>query len=172
MQISGKMLLNSAESILRDRREEARGRETGSARGNETDTDGRIDALQQGILESRLLKLQASLGNIQNDYSREQARFTYLTAHPEQMSQSLQFNNEPLFPELKDGVDPDVLRTKVSDRLTGLVRALKSIQVEMENLYALNFNSMPSANTNAETLISARALKTLDPSRVARLTRD
>lgn len=171
MEITGKTLLNQAESILKDRRQDSRG--AGGVRGSDGSigrTSGRSD-VSQTSMESRLLNLQSSLNQIQHDYSREQTRHTYLNNYPDRITSELRFGEEPLFPELlKDKADPSELQRKVSHNMDQLMRALKGVQVEMENLYALNFDAPPTPIKDAATLLSNKGIKELDPSRVARLT--
>ena len=168
MQVTGKHLLNSAEYILRDRRQEQKnpGGVSGSA-----GTQARDTVQSSGTLESRLPGLQANLSTIQNDYSREQARYTYLTRYPDQVSAELRFGEAPLFPEFKPDMNTGELPSKVSNNMEKLMSALKGVQVEMENLYALNFNAPPEAAMDAAALVQNGGLKDLDPERVARLTR-
>ncbi|MBX7057321.1 MAG: hypothetical protein K1X75_04600 [Leptospirales bacterium] len=172
MQINGRSILSSAEGILRDRKQE-RGPEA-SVSGIEAagPRESGLDTLQQGVLESRLLRLQSSLGDIQRDYSREQARFSYLNSNPAEISADLRFGDQPLFPELARGIDPQTLRPEVQGAMERLIRALKSVQVEMENLNALNFGEpVAGSRPNAQALVDRGGLKELDPERVARLTR-
>jgi len=169
MQVSGKTLLNSAESILRDRRQNPQSDRTGSDEQLEVRGAGRGELFSQGVLESRILKLQASLSKLQNEYSREQARQAYLKDGSNLAE--LHYNSEPLFPELETGMDRSAITTKVETSLFRLIRELKSMQVEMENLYALNYSALPDANFSAEDLAKNSGMKPLDPERVARLTR-
>lgn len=176
MQVSGKVLLNSAENILKERHKDQRpagAGETAASAGNKPAAEG----LNQTTLESRLLKLQANLSTIQHQYSREQARQTYLDESPAQIAPELRFGDEPLFPEIQAGTNPNPeslagLRKDVSGTLEKLIRSLKSVQVEMENLYALNFDAPPKTDADAARLIEQQGgLKALDPARVAHLTR-
>ncbi len=173
MQISGKMLLNSAENILRDRKGEAAHRPPPSGAENRKPDQGSLGGINQGVLQSRLLKLQASLRDIQHDYSREQARQAYVNQTPDKISPSLHFDGEPLFPELEtDAMALTELRERITDRMRHLNRNLKGVQVEMENLYALNVSNPPGKIPGAVETLEAGALRDLDPGRVARLTRD
>ncbi len=173
MQVSGKVLLNSAENILKERHKDQRpaGAQAGNAAGSQPAAEG----LTQPTLERRLLKLQANLSTIQHQYSREQARQTYLDESPAQINPELRFGDEPLFPELPASPDAEKLaglRKDVSGTLEKLIRSLKSVQVEMENLYALNFDAPPKAEADAARLLEQGGLKSLDPARVAHLTRN
>ncbi len=172
MQVSGKSLLNSAESILRDRKQD---RGPGPATGPELRASGRelgLESLQQGVLESRLLSLQANLSAIQRDYSREQSRHSYLTQNPSEINAELRFGEEALFPEFRAGMDLGQMRGQVGEAMERLVRALKSVQVEMENLHALSFEAPVTVQAGeAQQLVDRGGLKELDPERVARLTR-
>ncbi len=170
MHISGKMLLNSAESILRDRRQD-----NGTDRGSETtiaqNAQNKSEALTQGVLESRILKLQSTLGTLQNSYTREQTRLTYLSEQPEKIDSSLQFDGTPLFPETGADLDTGKLKVRVDEQMVNLVRQLKAMQVEMENLYALNYKTQPIAGLDTRLIMNMNSMKSLDPGRVARLTK-
>ncbi|MCR9144810.1 MAG: hypothetical protein NXI24_21410 [bacterium] len=171
MQVSGKLLLNSAENILKERHKDQRpaGANAGDAAASRT---GATEGLNQSTMESRLLKLQANLSTIQHQYSREQARQTYLKESPQQITPELKFGDEPLFPEFQANMNLEGLQKDVSGSMEKLIRSLKSVQVEMENLYALNFDAPPEARTDAAALIEQGGLRNLDPARVAHLTRN
>ncbi|MCB1324145.1 MAG: hypothetical protein H7A21_19810 [Spirochaetales bacterium] len=171
MEISSKTILNSAESILRDRRQEPRtpGGTSGSGR-SEAAAQG--TGMQQGALEARVLHLQSNLNRVQAEYSREQARMTYLRDFPDRINADLRFNDEALFPEASPGpIQRGEVERNVKTAMESLVLSLKSIQVEMENLYALNFEQKPIQPADAARLFENHGLKELDPARVARLTR-
>lgn len=172
MQISGKMLLNSAEGILRERRDENRGGQDSGVGKSESSATLKPDGLNPDTIQVRLLNLQASLSGIQNEYSREQARHSYLSRTPEAINSSLRFNDSPLFPELETGISLREIEERVVSRLQELDRALKAVQVEMENLYALNFNALPQPGIEPGDLAKNQPVRALDPTRVARLTRE
>lgn len=172
MQISGKMLLNSAEGILRERRDESRGGKGSGVGESDTTSSIKPEGINPDTIHVRLLNLQASLSGIQNEYSREQARHSYLSRTPEAINSSLRFNEDPLFPELETGISMKEIEERVASRLQELDRSLKAVQVEMENLYALNFNALPQPGLEPGELVKNQPVKALDPTRVARLTRD
>lgn len=173
MNISGKMILNSAEGILRERKGASNTRHKADISVNKEGTLRKTEGVKQDLLQVRLLNLQASMNRIQSEYSREQSRYSYLKNHPGEIQEKLQFSGKALFPELGAGkIDFDSLKKSVSNRLQDLGRNLKSVQVEMENLFALNFNTLPIPGIDAEKLLQAPALRAIDPSRVAKLTRD
>lgn len=169
MEVTGKYLLNQAESILKDRRQDSKSRVSKDGQIQDAGKTVKADGLRQGVFESRLMNLQESLGEIQKDYSREQTRFAYLTSNPDKISKDLLFDGEALFPELNSGGSLEALKRHVEDKLKELTRNLKGKQVEMENLLALNFNSVPGVKP--EDLTGLEGMKNLDPARVARLTR-
>ena len=171
MQISASILLNSAESILRDRQREAQAGEMQEGQGNLTRAAKNRNLISHSVLESRLLKLQASLSSIQKDYSREQARLHYVTERPQDIDASLVYDNQPLFPEWKGKATPE-MQFGIKNGMDGLLRKLRRIQVEMENLYALNFNSLPKFTITSESLSQNPVLNELDPKRVAQLTQE
>ena len=176
MQVSGKLLLNSAENILKERHKDQRPAGTGA--GDAAASRTKAEGLNQSALESRLLKLQANLSTIQHQYSREQARSTYLNQNPDQIGPELKFGDEALFPEIQAGANPkpnlEGLQKDVSGALEKLIRSLKSVQVEMENLYALNFDApldSAAGPDSAARLMQEGGLRNLEPARVAHLTR-
>ncbi len=170
MQISSKMLLHSAEGILKERHNLVRNQPE-QAEGDGVSV-ARPAGMTQGMLESRLLGLQDNLREAQGQYSREQARFMYITRSPEQIDGNLTFQNEALFPEIARGEKPAGLEPKVAGAMEQLARSLKSIQVEMENLYALNFSAVPRSDLDLGSLIEQNGMRELDPTRVSRLTRN
>ena len=170
MQITGKALLNSAESILKDRKGDASSR---TQRSDVADASGARpgDRLELDGMENRLLSLQKSLGELQNQYTREQTRQSYLNQYASEVNPELLFQGEPLFPELSQGKTLKDIQTLVAESLNQLTNRLRKTEVEMENLYVLNVDSSVAPRIGAEDL-NSQALKNIDPGRVARLTRD
>jgi hypothetical protein len=156
MQITGKNLLSSAESLLRDRREKPLRSASPEAPRTES------GSIQAGAMQARLVHLQGRLSGEQHEFSREQARLAFLDS-PDGELQNLLFDGKPLFPEGSTAG----LRQKVMERLEGLERNLRTMQVEMENMAALGV--LPTSEFNPEDL--NRAMGHLDPKRVSRLTR-
>lgn len=154
MQISGKYLLSSAETLLNRRSNRI------SSQGSGPDTSRE---LQPALMHSRLMQIQGHLAHVQHDYSREQARLASVDAV--EGRENLQFDGAPLFPE-KDTGD---LRGKITDRLDVLGKQLKSLQVEMENMVALGFK--PEEYKIDPKLAHDTSMRPIDPDRVARLTR-
>ncbi|MBR32181.1 MAG: hypothetical protein CMN77_12825 [Spirochaetaceae bacterium] len=170
MQITGKALLNSAESILKDRKGDASAR-PGKTEEGSTSAARPGDRLELDGMENRLLSLQKSLGDLQNQYTREQTRQSYLNQYSAEVSPELMFQGEPLFPELQQGKSLKDIQTLVAESLNQLTSRLRKTEVEMENLYALNVDSSVAPRIGAEDL-NSQALRNIDPGRVARLTRD
>jgi len=171
MQITGKLLLNSAESILKDRRNEQK---------NQSVSDRDLSAKKAGSeeiqssIEARILKLQSALTQIQSEYTREQTRMSFLEENPQAINKELKFNNSILFPELDHEMDSQALKTNVAGSMEKLMKMLKETQVEMENIYALNFHAQAQ---NPESIsipsgLSGSAVRDIDPQRVAKLTRN
>lgn len=173
MEISGKNLLNQAENILRDRKQENRSgrpdKSVSAEKSRETPASG--VHLSQGVMESRVLGLQESLKNLQNQYSREQKRFAYLTQNQDQINSDLKFEKDPLFPELRDGRGIDGLESTVKQKMNEILRGLKANQVEMENLFALNFQEREPTGLDSGAIAGLKGSTQLNPDRVARLTR-
>ncbi len=173
MQIDGKFLLGVAESIARQRRHSESGAES-------THSEGKVVSVPEeklvrtGVTESRLLQLQSKLREFQKSYSREQAREYILRNRPEDISKGLNYNQQPLFPEYRKGIDIASLTTEVSMNAKKLLHSLKEIQVEMGNLYALDFEGIQKGIQNhkidPKNLDATLNLRELDPARVARLT--
>lgn len=156
MQITGKNLLSSAESLLRDRREKPLRAGTPAAARAES------GSIQSGAAQARMVHLQGRLSSEQYEFSREQARMAFLD-QPEGDPSALLFDGKPLFPE----TDLTGLREKVQSRMEGLERNLRTLQVEMENMAALGLVS--TSDFKPEDL--EKAMGHLDPMRVSRLTR-
>ncbi len=128
-----------------------------------------------GVSNFNILKLQNQLRDLQASYTREQIRLDYLKNKHEEIHEDLKYEASFLFPEYKNGIDKEALTKDVSVQMQKLLHSLKSVQVEMENLYALNFQSYnPSAIIQDVALMQSNTslhAKELDPERVAKLTR-
>ncbi|MBL8020189.1 MAG: hypothetical protein JNM27_11035 [Leptospirales bacterium] len=162
MQISGKHLLSSAETLLRERRDDrAQSRRETGGRSSESGA-----FVQPAALHGRLMQIQGNLAGMQNEFSREQARLAYL-ADPEAIAQEKPvFDGKPLFPES----DLTGLKDTVLARMDVLRKNLRTLQVEMENLVALGAPT-PDSTLDARALLSRGGLNHVDPERVSRLTR-
>ncbi len=171
MQVSSRVILSSAEGILRDRRGD---NHPATGLSGPSDASARRSPetlLRQDALNARILDLQAQLNRTQSQYSREQARHAYLTRFSGEISSSLVYDGEPLFPELANGRLPSGLLPETQERLSVLTRSLKTAQVEMENMLALSFGARVPLAAEASELLRAGGLRDLDPERVAKLTR-
>lgn len=164
MEITGKYLLNSAESIVRGRRAQ-------EPKGTEADQRSAPSTAVESGWQARLLAMQGTLGEMQRVYSREQARHNYLQEHFDEITRDLHFDGEPLFPDIPEKPDRKTLLFGVEERLKELRTQLKSVQVEMENHLALQFASEKSLGLDHLDLSAGLAGSRLDPERVARLTR-
>ncbi len=173
MEVTGKYLLNQAESILRDRRQDSRSQSVKNSREDTARGKEKTELLKQGMFESRVMNLQDSLGRIQKEFTREQARYEYLSSNPEDINDKLMFDGEPLFPELQNHTPGsfEALKKHVEETLQRMTRDLKGTQVEMENLLALQFNNLDGLKVSSEDLTGHEGWNNLDPERVARLTR-
>lgn len=171
MQISSKVLLNSAEGILKERKKEGASDQTSTESGDKNRISDSLLSVNPGELQARLMKLQSNLGNTQDELSKEQSRQAYLQNDPQGINASLKFNDEILFPELKNGMDTAKLKDSVSAKVEMLSKNLKQIEVEMENLYALQFQPGEPGEMDTNSLIGSKTMNHLDPSRVAKLTK-
>ena len=180
MQVNGKTLLDSAENILKSRRQENKSQkseETKSQRAQDAYAAQKTgsDSAQTKLNSARMLKLEAELKSMQESYTREQVRENFLLHKPHEISKKLEYQGGPLFPEYKPGMDTQSLAKDVGYKLKQLLHSLKGIQVEIENLYALNFDKLSSHSRSQEANIkqmdAALAVKDLDPKRVAQLTK-
>ncbi|MCE9598191.1 MAG: hypothetical protein K8S54_09515 [Spirochaetia bacterium] len=162
MQISGKHLLSSAETLLREKREErSQSRPESGSQAREA-----ASFVQPAALHGRLMQIQGSLAGMQNEYSREQARLAFL-AEPDSIAvEKPVFDGKALFPE----TDLTGLKDKVQSRMEVLNKNLRTLQVEMENLVALGAPTHDS-DLDARALLSRGGLNHVDPDRVSRLTR-
>ncbi|MBI3394462.1 MAG: hypothetical protein HY042_01365 [Spirochaetia bacterium] len=86
------------------------------------------------------------------------------------MGKGLTYEGTALFPEGEATSDMAGMTQRVGTNLESLERSLKAVQVEMENLYALNFQGLPDA-IDPKSLADASSVRALNPSRVAKLTR-
>ncbi|MCB1173415.1 MAG: hypothetical protein KDK39_07620 [Leptospiraceae bacterium] len=165
MEINNKNLLSSAQAILKNRNQErynARHSTAGSsaaARPREASTG----------INSHVLRLQSSLNAAQKDYSLQQSRSAFIQNNQADPA-SARFDNEPLFPEFPFGKTIEAYKQEADQRIGELARTLKGLQVEMENIMALNFETAPELQLSAESLAQARGISNLNPERVAHLT--
>lgn len=165
MEITGKYLLNSAESIVRSRKAQD------TRQTEQSGKPGAAAPVVESGWQARLLSMQGTLGEMQRTYSREQVRHDYLQEHFDEITADLHFDGEPLFPDIPEKPDRKTLLFGVEERLTELRTQLKSVQVEMENHLALQFASGESLGLGGMDLSAGLAGSKLDPERVARLTR-
>lgn len=170
MEVTGKYLLNQAQSILKDRKNDSRSSTPEKGVSDPSASARGTEAAGRSSHQSRLLTLQNSLATMQKEFSKEQARLTYLKSHPGAITEDLRFENERLFPELEAGPLPESLQDTVSHKLEKLVHDLKGVQVEMENLYALNFHKAPASGFEPSDLGKLSQTSNINPNRVARLT--
>lgn len=166
MQISGKVLLNQAESIIRDRKGERQ-----SVTGQTEKSNPEVASTVAGSFSSRILNLQASLAELQSQLSRQQARLSHIDENPAELNSQIQYEGQQLFSEQEVNSDPKTVGQEIQQTMQGLTEKLKTTEVEMENLYALGFTTPESFQFSAEQLASISS-KDLDPQRVARLTRN
>ena len=175
IEINGKILLNSAEKILKNRHEHE-GRSKANTYNNKSPHQVKLSSTTStnDISESRLLKLQANLNELQGFYSREQMRSDYLQNKSKQITAELQYNGKALFPEYNPEMDFKALSSGIARSIRELLHSLKGIQVEIENLYALNYAQMSASNLPTKEIkdaLSSLSAKTITPERVAHLTR-
>jgi len=171
MQISSKVLLNSAEGILKERKKESVFDPASTETGDKSRVIDNLLSVNPGEMQARLMKLQSNLGDTQDELSKEQSRQAYLQNDPQSITKSLKFNDEILFPELNNGMDVSKLKDSVSARVEMLSKNLKQIEVEMENLYALQFQPGEPGEIDTNSLVGSKTMNQLDPSRVAKLTK-
>lgn len=167
MQISGKVLLNQAETIVRDRKNE---RQAASNEAPASADSGRQAGTIAGSFASRILNLQSSLAELQSRYSREQARMSYVENQPESITSGLQYEGSALFSDSELNAGITGLKEEISKSMGNLTDQLRKTEVEMENHYALGFAAPENISLTADQ-ITGVASNDLDPQRVARLTR-
>jgi len=171
MEITGKILLNSAEKIIGNQKEQSKRAESKNITAN-------VDQARS-TAQSRLVGMQADLSETQKLFSKEQARLQILQSNDDPLTgktaAGMTFDGKPLFPELNQDWPqdptqrPELIRT-VEESLTQARARLKSLQVEMENHLAVEFSAAAKMSEPGE-LSFADAKTSLDPQRVARLTR-
>ncbi len=176
MQVDGKTLLHSAENILKNRRQEE-GRHSSAFSSAEAGKKKAEASIHTALIQSRMLKLQATLKELQESYTREQIRKDYLQNRTAEIHAELQYNGKPLFPEYAASATKEEISSVVADNIKHLLRTLKGTQIEIENLYALNFKTMMAELEKGSLVIkelrsffSSYPTKGLDPERVAKLT--
>ncbi|GIX41187.1 MAG: hypothetical protein KatS3mg129_0920 [Leptospiraceae bacterium] len=160
MEITSKQLLNSAQNFIK--------RKELNLKSN-TFTTNHISQ-KSSIENPKILEIYENLKDIQNIYTKEQARFHYLMNSPESINENLKFNNELLFPELKteQKIDKEELLNKTKKRIEDLKIKLKKLEIEQENYFAVNFISPKDLNLEQLSL----NLTKLNPDRVSQLTRN
>lgn len=165
MEITGKILLNSAEKILSSRNDSNKAVDA---------TDSKVSVPESpNTAQMRLTAMQANLNDAQKSYSREQARLILLN-DPTENLKNASFEGKPLFPEIKADMpklNRDELIRTVEQSLQETRARLKSLQVEMENHLAIEFSSEPSSKLSVDSIISGMAGSQLEPERVAKLIR-
>lgn len=166
MEVTGKTLLNSAQNILKNKKQEsAKAKEAGNtAETKVTNTE------LNSSLNAQVLRLQASLSVAQKSHSHAQAQLSYLNSNEQGSPENMLFDNEPLFPSLPFKKSIDEYKLEIENDVTQMAQKLKSLQVEMENVFAFNFQTTPNMDLNADSLAQAKGFTTLDPNRVAKLT--
>ena len=182
MHVNGKLLLNSAKDILKSyqQRDSKASVKLNPDLGQDVSKINSTDSTKGNSIKVRMLELQSRLKAIQNDYTREQVRQDYLLNRSDELNGNLEYKNGQLFPEYNSGRDIESLKNMVAKKLAELLRGLKSVQVEIENLYAINFQRLSTDNiAHAEQLNrldgidfdnSSLTLKNIDPERVSKLT--
>ena len=171
MQVTGKLLLSSAEGILKDRKQEESEVNGAKSNKNAGGSSPSVSAISQTSVESRLLDLQNTIAELQKNYSREQARLSYLKQSPGEINGDLKFDGNQLFPEYGTYFDPESTLNRVTDQMNHLIQTLRKTQVEMENIHALKFAHSDAPQIKASIHVNSDAVKELNPERVARLTR-
>jgi hypothetical protein len=171
MQITSKLLLSSAENILKDRKQENRGPVQADPGERALRSGTPVDSLSQTAVENRILNLQQNLSRVQRELSREQTRHSYLVNTPGEIRDDLTFDGAPLFPELQSGLDVNNIRESVARQIENSLHTLKTMQVEMENLHALQSTSSHEVDFTPSGLIRKEAIRNISPDRVAKLTR-
>ena len=168
MEVTGKTLLNSAQNIIKNKKQD---------RALSHKPDAGVAAQTKGpqtdihtTLNTQVLRLQASLSVAQKNHSQAQAQLSFLDNGDISNAGQMKFDNEPLFPDFSTDKNITEYREEVSQRVQDMARKLKSLQVEMENMFAFNFETTMDMKLNADTLAQAKGLVALDPQRVAKLT--
>ena len=124
---------------------------------------------------NKVLKLQDELRNLQVKYTKEQVRADYLINHPNKIDENLEFEGEALFPDFKNK-NLNQLNKSVKNQMESLLHNMKSVQIEIENIYALNFQKVDTQKIKENITVEnvKKIINTIDlnPERVAKLTRN
>lgn len=158
MEITSKQLLTSAQSFIRRK-------EVNPKIGDNKLNSSNINENQN----QKISQYQDLLKDIQYLFTKEQVRISYLKNNPEQINETLKFNNEILFPEIISGTfNKDELIKSTENKIEHLKLKLKQIEIEQENYFAANWISPKDFNLNALHLNISK----LNPDRVNQLTRN
>ena len=171
MEINNKDLLNSAERIVRSQRQRQDASTSQNFHSSQTNSQVKKSASQVNDRNVRMLKLQAELRNLQASYTREQMRESYIKNSTEKINSNLKYEGKSLFPEYTKDTDLSALEKKIHSDSREILHNLKSLQVEIENLYALNFEKLSKEELNMRHQSSTFQTNSINPSRVAELTR-
>lgn len=158
MEITSKLLLKSAENFALKRKEASSVNERNSKITKNLGEDK----------ENKIKKLYENLKEIQNQYSKEQARLEYLQNHSELIDRNLKFNSEVLFPEYDENWKPEEILNKTHKKLEELKYKLKQLEIEQENYFAANFASPSEWKIETQNMPFTK----IHPERVNELTRN
>lgn len=154
MEITTTQLLHSAQNFIR-RRESFQKEAAAKATG-------------ESSFARKVLELTENLKNIQDAYTREQIRLQYLTEKPDAVDETLKYNNQELFPELRDNLKKEDILERTKKRLEELKLVIKKLEIEQENYFAIQFVSPSSIDVS---LLNTK-ISNLSPERVNQLTRN
>ena len=169
MNINTKIVLSSAESIIRERSSNK------STSSNPQITQIPLKEDETVINKNAtLLKLYDSLNKLQNNLSREQFRYSIFEEGTINNAKDLVYDNQKLFPELSDEdfktVDTRVFMDNIIESISNILNEIKSVEIKIENFYAAHFATPIMKNQDiALTPEISQKLHTLQPSRVMKL---
>ncbi|EKT87490.1 LIC10415 family protein [Leptospira santarosai] len=130
-------LISSAEKLIRDKRSSV-----GAKSVRSQEERGNLDKTEfSSGLTSRYLKIQETLAGLQGEFTREQMKLGILNEGntPNDELINILFGETPLFRELSENPDIDraVLKEQIQGKKNKLTDAIRSLEVESENIFSI-----------------------------------
>lgn len=166
-------LLNSAERLVQEKKEPKEALNSASSRPNSPVNQAAKSDFEVS-LPIQYHNIQTKLTELQKQLSREQAKHGVLddsTTKKEDLINIL-FENEPLFPELVNGLDQfnkDGALLSSQGMIKALVEELKKKEVEGENIFSLGMILNPDEFKGKIGTMSQSAVKPISETIVKRL---
>ncbi|TGN02852.1 LIC10415 family protein [Leptospira dzoumogneensis] len=168
-------LVSSAEKLLRDKRSSVPGRT-----GVPSEAQNAADKTEfSSSLTSRYLKVQETLGNLQEQLSKEQMKLGVLSEEkntPKEELINVLFGETPLFRELVENPNQDLnqLREQVQVKKDQLMDSIRKYEVESENVLSVGMLKNPENFRKSIENLSGKdiQMKQLSEKTIERLIQD